>query len=151
MYKFLAVSLGTLVLGFYAGIGFENGKRIALAESLNRAHKIEQEQQAERIKQYEQTSKIYYEQFIEADNFANFDTRIERVFVKASCPAVPAATDPGRELGDGAGGRAELHPEIVARIAAVTNQAQADLLKCSAKLHSLQDKIKVNNNDAASK
>lgn len=141
----LLIYPAVLFIGFFAGVGFENNKRIKLVESLNEAHKIEQEQQQKRVKQYAATSKIYYEQFIEADNFANLDTRIERVYVKANCSAVPAAADSSRELGNGASERAELHPEIVARIAAITNQAQADLLKCSARLHSLQDKIRTNN------
>lgn len=147
MYRLAVFGIVGLIWGFYAGIGYENGKRIKLVESLNQAHKIEQEQQAERVKEYEKTSQIYYEQFIEADNFANFDTRTERVYVKADCPAVPTSTDSSRELGDGAGERAELHRETVARITAVTNQARADMLRCSAKLHSLQDKVRVNNGE----
>ncbi len=68
-----------------------------------------------------------------------------RVLVRANCPA-NAAADTGGGVGNGAAiERAELHAETVRSAAAVTDQAERDVLSCRAALHSLQRKIKTHN------
>ena len=98
----------------------------------------------ERADHYKTISEEYYADYQDAINREPV-TVTERVFVKGHCKA-DAAADSGRELGSGAAvERFELHAETVASAARVTNQAERDVLKCRAALHSLQRKIKTHN------
>lgn len=99
-----------------------------------------------RADHYKSISEEYYADYQEAINREPV-TVTERVFVKGHCKA-DAAADSGRELGDGAsyiGRRVELHRETVRSVTAVTDQAERDVLKCRAALHSLQRKITLHN------
>lgn len=99
---------------------------------------------AERADHYKTISEEYYADYQDAIN-REPAVVTERVFVKGHCKA-DAAADTGRELGNAAAvGRFELHEETVASATRVTDQAERDVLKCRAALHSLQRKIKAHN------
>lgn len=98
----------------------------------------------ERANHYKTISEEYYADYQDAINREPV-TVTERVLVKGHCKA-DAAADSGRELGNAAAvERVELHAETVASATRVTNQAERDVLKCRAALHSLQRKIKTHN------
>ena len=99
---------------------------------------------SQRADNYRSISEEYYADYQDA---INRDPTIvtERVLVRANCPT-NAAADSGRGVGDAATvDRVELHPETVRSSAAVTDQAERDVLKCRTALHSLQRKIKTHN------
>lgn len=98
----------------------------------------------ERADNYKTISEEYYADYQDAINREpNIVT--ERLYVKGHCKA-DAAADSGREMGNGATvERFELHEETVASATRVTDQAERDVLKCRAALHSLQRKIKTHN------
>ena len=99
---------------------------------------------AERADQYKTISEEYYADYQDAIN-REPTVVTERVLVRANCKA-DAAADSGRELGSGSAvERFELHEETVASATRVTDQAERDVLKCRAALHSLQRKIKTHN------
>lgn len=97
-----------------------------------------------RADHYKTISEEYYADYQEAIN--REPTIItKRVLVKGHCPA-NAAADSGGKLGNaGAVERFELHEETVASATRVTDQAERDVLKCRAALHSLQRKINTHN------
>lgn len=98
----------------------------------------------ERADHYKTISEEYYADYQDAIN-REPAVVTERVFVKGHCEA-DAAADSGGKLGDGAAvERIELHKETVASATAVTDQAERDVQKCRAALHSLQRKIKAHN------
>ncbi len=97
-----------------------------------------------RLQHYKTISEEYYADYQDAIN-REPTVVTERVFVKGNCKA-DATADSGRELGSGAAvERFELHAETAASATRVTNQAERDVLKCRAALHSLQRKIKTHN------
>lgn len=97
-----------------------------------------------RADHYKTISEEYYADYQDAIN-REPTVVTKRVFVKGHCKT-DAAADSGRELGSGkAVDRFELHAETVASATRVTNQAERDVLKCRAALHSLQRKIKTHN------
>lgn len=98
-----------------------------------------------RADHYKTISEEYYADYQNAINREPV-TVTERVFVKGHCKA-DAAADSGGELGNAAAveRRFELHSETVASATRVTDQAERDVLKCRAALHSLQRKIKTHN------
>lgn len=99
---------------------------------------------AKRADHYKTISEEYYADYQDAINREPV-TVTERVLVKGHCKA-DASANSGRELGSGAAvERFELHEETVASATRVTNQAERDVLKCRAALHSLQRKIKTHN------
>ena len=99
---------------------------------------------AERADHYKTISEGYYADYQDAIN-REPTVVTERVFVKGHCKA-DAAADSGGKLGNAAAvERFELHAETVASATRVTNQAERDVLKCRAALHSLQRKIKTHN------
>ena len=99
---------------------------------------------ADRSVHYKKISEEYYADYQDAIN-REPTVVTERVLVRANCPT-HAAADTGRELGNGAAfERVELHSETVGGAAAVTDQAERDVLSCRAALHSLQRKIKAHN------
>lgn len=99
---------------------------------------------AERADHYKSISEEYYADYQDAINREPV-TVTERVFVKGHCKT-DAAADSGGKLGNaGAVDRFELHEGTVASATRVTNQAERDVLKCRAALHSLQRKIKTHN------
>lgn len=98
----------------------------------------------QRADNYKSISEEYYAEYQDAIN-REPTVITNRVLVRANCPA-NAAADSGRELGNGAEAeRVELHAETVRSAAAVTDQAERDVLSCRAALHSLQRKIKAHN------
>lgn len=99
----------------------------------------------QRVDHYKTISEEYYADYQDAIN-REPTVVTERVFVKGRCPA-NATADSGRELGNGAAvaRRFELHAETVASATRVTDQAERDVLKCRAALHSLQRKITLHN------
>lgn len=99
---------------------------------------------AERADHYKTISEEYYADYQDAIN-REPTIVTKRLYVKGHCKT-DAAADTGRELGNGAAvERFELHEETVASATAVTDQAERDVLKCRAALHSLQRKIKTHN------
>lgn len=99
---------------------------------------------AERSDHYKTISEEYYADYQDAINREPV-TVTERVFVRASCKA-DATADSGGKLGNAAAvERVELHTETIRSSTAVTDQAERDVLKCRAALHSLQRKIKTHN------
>lgn len=97
-----------------------------------------------RLQHYKTISEEYYADYQDAINREPV-TVTKRVLVKGHCKA-DAAADSGGELGSGkAVERFELHEETVASATRVTDQAERDVLKCRAALHSLQRKIKTHN------
>lgn len=98
----------------------------------------------QRVEHYQTISEEYYADY--QDAISREPTVItERVFVKGHCKT-NAATDSGRELGNGAAvERVELHAETVRSATEVTDKAERDVLSCRAALHSLQRKIKAHN------
>lgn len=99
---------------------------------------------AERADHYKTISEEYYADYQDAIN-REPTVVTKRVLVKGHCKA-DATADSGRELGNAAAvERVELHAETVRGAAAVTDQAERDVLKCRAALHSLQRKIKTHN------
>lgn len=99
---------------------------------------------AERSDHYKTISEEYYADYQDAIN-REPTVITNRVLVRAHCKT-DAAADTGRELGNGAEAeRVELHAETVRSAAAVTDQAERDVLSCRAALHSLQRKIKAHN------
>lgn len=98
----------------------------------------------QRVEHYQAISEEYYADYQGAIN-REPTVVTERVFVRTNCPA-NAAADTGGELGNAAANeRVELHAETVGSAAAVTDQAQRDVLSCRAALHSLQRKIRAHN------
>ena len=98
----------------------------------------------QRADNYRSISEEYYADYQEALN-REPTTVTERVLVRANCPT-NATADTGRGVGDAATvDRVELHAETVRSAAAVTDQADRDVLSCRAALHSLQRKIKAHN------
>lgn len=99
---------------------------------------------AERADHYKTISEEYYADYQDAIN-REPTVVTERLYVKGYCKA-DAAADSGRELGNAAAvERVELHRETVASATRVTDQAERDVLKCRAALHSLQRKIMAHN------
>lgn len=101
---------------------------------------------AERSDHYKTISEEYYADYQSAIN-REPTVVTERVFVKGHCKT-DAAADSGGSVGNAAsyiGRRVELHRETVRSVTAVTDQAERDVLKCRAALHSLQRKIKKHN------
>ncbi len=99
---------------------------------------------ADRSVHYKSISEEYYADYQDAIN-REPTVVTERVLVRANCPT-NAAADSGRGVGDAATvERVELHEETVRSAAEVTDQAERDVLKCRAALHSLQRKIKTHN------
>lgn len=97
-----------------------------------------------RAAHYQAISEEYYADYQEAIN-REPTIVTERVFVRANCKT-DAAADSSGGVGNGATeGRVELHAETVRSAAAVTDQAERDVLSCRAALHSLQAKIKTHN------
>ena len=97
-----------------------------------------------RADHYKQISEEYYADYQDAIN-REPSVVTERVFVRAHCPT-NATADSGGNVGDGAAPeRVELHAETVARVTAVTQRAERDVLSCRAALHSLQRKIRAHN------
>ena len=98
----------------------------------------------ERADHYKTISEEYYADYQDAIN-REPTVVTERVLVKGHCKT-DAAADSGGKLGNGAAvERFELHEETVASATRVTDQAERDVLKCRAALHSLQRKIKTHN------
>lgn len=98
----------------------------------------------QRADHYKTISEEYYADYQDAIN-REPTVVTERVFVKGHCKA-DAAADSGGKLGNAAAvERFELHSETVASATRVTDQAERDVLKCRAALHSLQRKIKAHN------
>ena len=98
----------------------------------------------QRADNYKSISEEYYADYQEAIN-REPTVITNRVLVRANCPT-NASADSSRELGNGAEAeRVELHAETVRSAAAVTDQAERDVLSCRAALHSLQRKIKAHN------
>ena len=98
----------------------------------------------QRVEHYQTISEEYYADYQEAIN-REPTVITNRVLVRAHCKT-DAATDSGRELGDGATAeRVELHEETVRSATAVTDQAERDVQSCRAALHSLQRKISLHN------
>lgn len=97
-----------------------------------------------RADRYKTISEEYYADYQDAIN-REPTVVTKRLYVKGHCPA-NAAADSGGELGNAAAvERFELHAETVASATRVTDQAERDVLKCRAALHSLQRKIKTHN------
>lgn len=99
---------------------------------------------AKRADHYKTISEEYYADY---QNAINREPTVvtERVFVKGHCKA-DATADSSGSVGSGkAVERFELHAEAVRGATAVTDQAERDVLKCRAALHSLQRKIKTHN------
>ena len=97
-----------------------------------------------RADHYKTISEEYYADYQDAINREPV-TVTERVFVKGHCKT-DAAADSSGKLGNAATvERFELHEETVASATRVTDQAERDVLKCRAALHSLQRKIKTHN------
>lgn len=130
-----------MVLGLLVGyeLGSSKHKKILVEYQGLALKQIEVER--EKQDEYRALSQQNYQDFIAA---SEREPILERVYVKAACPTLPAATSGGvGDAGDEA--RAELHAETVARVAAVTQQAEIDVLQCQARLTSLQEKIKLFN------
>ena len=138
----------TLIIGIAAGawVTSERYDKRINAELLkqSKAHAEQLQEQIERAKEYQAISENYYEKYQAASN-AEPVTVVDRVYVRATCP-VPTPTNSSGSLGDAATEqRAELHAETVRRITKVTADAERDVKQCRAALHSLQDKITINN------
>lgn len=100
----------------------------------------------ERADHYKTISEEYYADYQDAIN-REPTVVTERVLVKGHCKA-DAAADSGGSVGNAGATREqrfELHAETVASATRVTDQAERDVLKCRAALHSLQRKIKSHN------
>ena len=98
----------------------------------------------ERADHYKTISEEYYADYQDAIN-REPTVVTERVLVKGHCKT-DAAADSGGSVGNaGAVERFEIHAETVASATRVTDQAERDVLKCRAALHSLQRKIKTHN------
>lgn len=97
-----------------------------------------------RAEHYKTISEEYYADYQDAIN-REPSVVTERVLVKGHCKT-DAAADSGGSVGNAAAvERFELHAETVASATRVTDQAERDVLKCRAALHSLQRKIKTHN------
>lgn len=126
------------------------GYKLAISKHDNlviqiQAENLEQlQKEQDKTNDYKAIAEKNYQDYLAAIN-REPDVITERVYVKATCPTLPAATSGGvGDAGDEA--RAELHAETVARVAAVTQQAEIDVLQCQARLTSLQEKIRIFNN-----
>ena len=98
----------------------------------------------QRADNYRSISEEYYEDYQDAIN-REPTVVTERLYVKGHCKT-DATADSGGSVGNAAAvERFELHEETVASAARVTDQAERDVLKCRAALHSLQRKIKTHN------
>lgn len=129
-------------------VGYETGdkKRLKLVSDTQIELISQYEDAKKKAKEYEEISIENYKKYQEAVNRPP-TVVTDRVLVKASCsPSLP--TDTGGGVGDGGReGYAELHRETIARITAVTDEAESRIGACSAKLNSLQEKIKSFNGD----
>lgn len=103
-----------------------------------------------KVEQYRSVSEGWYEKYLEANKVyeeyvANTPSApVERVYVKADCDNTSA--NRSGSLGDEeANIRYELHREVVEGITKVTKEAERDVEVCRAALHSLQEKININN------
>ena len=98
----------------------------------------------QRADNYRSISEEYYADYQDAIN-REPTVVTERVLVRANCKT-DATADTGGGVGDAtATERVELHSETVRSAAAVTDQAERDVLSCRAALHSLQRKIQAHN------
>lgn len=131
----------TFALGYKLALSKRDALLIDVQEQMIKSFEAEQR----KADAYKQLSKDNYQKYIDASE-REPSVITERVYVKADCKPLP--TDHSGSMADGAGAsRAELHAETVKRITAVTDQAEKDVLKCRAKLHSLHDTIKLFNSD----
>lgn len=140
------VTTGLICAAIGAAVGWTNaaGHYEAKVRKEREAYYEAVGQVAKRADHYKTISEGYYADYQNAINREPV-TVTERVFVKGHCKA-DAAADSGGELGNaGAEQRFELHAETVASATAVTEQAERDVLKCRAALHSLQRKIRAHN------
>ncbi|MDY0191021.1 MAG: hypothetical protein RBR22_09840 [Desulfuromonas sp.] len=144
----MKVSIIALIFGFIGGAALSYSQTAQHYEA-----KASKEQAAyakalaevnQRADHYRSISEEYYADYQDAIN-REPTVITNRVLVRAHCKT-DAAADTGRELGNGAEAeRVELHAETVRSAAAVTDQAERDVLSCRAALHSLQRKIKAHN------
>ena len=140
------IATGLLCAAIGAAVGWMNAADHyeAKARKEQDAYHEAVDKVAERADHYKTIGEKYYADYQDAINREPV-TVTERVFVKGHCKT-DAAADSGGKLGNGAAvERFELHAETVASAARVTNQAERDVLKCRAALHSLQRKIKTHN------
>lgn len=107
------------------------------------------EEYRDKIEKYRSVSEGWYEKYLEAnkiyeDYISNTPSSVvERVYVKADCSK---PSDRSGGLGNEETHiRYELHGEVVRGITKITKQAERDVEVCRTALHSLQDKININN------
>lgn len=140
------ITTGLLCVAIGAGAGWMNAANHYEAKSRKEreAYYEAVDEVTKRLQHYKTISEEHYANYQEAINREPV-TITERVLVKGHCKA-DAAADSGGKLGNGAAvERFELHAETVASATKVTAQAERDVLKCRAALHSLQRKIKTHN------
>lgn len=140
------ITTGVLCAAIGAAVGWMNATDHyeAKARKEKDAYYEAVDEVTKRLQHYKTISEEYYADYQDAIN-REPTVVTKRVFVKGHCKA-DATADSGGELGDGAAvERFELHAETVASATRVTDQAERDVLKCRAALHSLQRKIKTHN------
>lgn len=138
----IAIAVSVLA-GTFFGYKLAISKHDKLLISVQETHLSAIKKEQEKANEYKALSEKHYKNYIDA---RNIDPVIitNRVYVKAKCEPLP--DNSSGSVGNGGGEQiAELHRETIDRITAVTNQATKDVLKCRAKLHSLQDKIRLFN------
>lgn len=136
----LATTITALLLGAWLGYQFADKRKMVLINALQ-AETIKQLEAAEiKRKEWEQISNENYAKYKAIANREPV-TVTERVFVRATCPSVP--TDNSGSMGESRddAARAELHADVVRRIAKVTHSAEADVLRCRTALKSIIDKV----------
>lgn len=144
----MKISIIALVFGFIGGAALSYSQTAkhyeAKARTEQDAYVKALDEVNQRADNYRSISEEYYADYQDA---INRDPTVvtERLYVKGHCKT-DAAADSGGELGNAAAvERVELHTETVASATRVTDQAERDVLKCRAVLHSLQRKIKTHN------
>ena len=136
----LATTITALFLGAWIGYQFADKRKMVLINALQ-ADTIKQLEDAEaKRKEWEQISNENYAKYQAVANREPV-TVTERVYVRAICPSVPTGDSGsmGESRDDDA--RAELHADTVRRIAKVTHDAEADVLRCRTALKSIIDKV----------
>ena len=143
MRTLIIVSAICVLVGAFFGYKFAINKHDKLLISVQETHLAAIKKEQEKANEYKALSEKHYKSYIDASNVEPI-VITDRVYVKAKCEPLPDHSSGG--VGNGGGDQiAELHRETIDRITAVTNRAEQDVLKCRAKLHSLQDKIKLFN------
>ena len=143
MRTLIIVSAICVLVGTFFGYKLAISKHDKLLISVQETHLSAIKKEQEKANEYKALSEKHYKNYIDASSVEPVIIT-NRVYVKAKCEPLPDNSSGGVGNGDG-DQRAELHRETIDRVAAVTNQAAQDVLKCRAKLHSLQDKINLFN------